>query len=1170
MKQNADIPSNLLNFKKLELNLIEMLNTVSNSSTSAQDTLDINWVDAKGDTATYKYPSVGSVRKDVDSLRKSMESMTTNNANKIELEYTDGTVRQFKARRQFQTLSAFDEFGNTPLNISNYFRAKNNWFFESFLNPLLFVNIDVSTYVSNANTTKFSVKRVILTNLTSDQIDYFNTNINQKNTWGLDELLNDLSTRHIDYFIDDNVYDLPPIVNRYSGAFTVIEIVQETTIVSGVNIKKNYYKLDTLSYTDVLNDKTTTRILSEGDVLITKNDTEYLIESVDTKTRRVLLTKRYGSDSIAVGVDVLRIRPERYKVPYLQVNIGYNEREVIFIKPIDMDSNITTEKWSLGFPLFTNDLLIKLNDNTELRLEEYYYQYVTDFGMLIMNLAKDRTIPTIVGLKPDSPVLDVNNFKIVRVNEHLKASPKIKEVKQKYAIKDRLQSEIVSIDKSIQSSKTELTRPDINASEKTRINKQVQQKTDEKIMKEKQYESTVREINLGIKDNPEITVPNKYRIRGFWEIPEPKPSEYGKQEVIGFIVSYRYLNSNGLGKNPDEIAFKDQNNQNTGYFSEWKELQTKVRPKSYDSDTGVYIWDPEQVKNPDVVNSNQIEIPITKGELVEIKIRSISEAGYPSNPLQSNWSNIVSVSFPTNQEDTESTQDMVNDILTDNATLKTKEYLTTMGLDKHLATSVTVADKTFSHSGDDVTTNQVDDQTKKVLTLNESLQTINTKLVVLENAVTTDTGKLKVTFINDENTINVTSGDTVTLFAGYYKDIVENTAGVTDGLIISKAYTIVLENVSQTPLELVARMAGGINQPITDMPSYNEDYTNNRVYHKTPQIVSSVANSLKGDYKQESPFQSAHVQSEFILTRYKDYGLSNQLYRLDEGEKPAGTNYDFTGVTVSGKLIPYSGYGNYLPYAPSVVQGGVHQDVWNGTFDGSNIPVGDGQLTEFCVHKEHPDINNLDTTTTFEDTVRPPFIDDKQQYYTFAHGLHFEISENEKTNEFGAQYYEQCEFNQVLGDDDTPGPTDAYYPVKMGFVTGDEYLIGKYGCGSYLFAAPYTYSDISVEGNHPALAKKTIEFGAENVINIPIMFQFRCTDRLGHIGGYRSTETLSIIKYNKTIGFDIYLRGNNPIAYGEVFSFDVNISCQYKSGLNVIDPAYTPARGQVKNLTFLT
>jgi len=559
MKQNASIPSNLLNFKKLELNTVEMLNKVSQSANSDQDTVDVNWVDSKGEITTYKYPTIGSVRADVNSVKKTIESLIGNNNNQMELEYSDGTVRQFKANRYFDTLDAFSELSESSLNISSYFRTKNNWFFESFISPLLYVNVDVSDRIGGLGTTKFSVKRILLNNLTSAQIDYWNSDINIKTTWTVDELKDTLDSKLIEFFTDDNIIELPPVVNRFSGKFSVLQIVQETATIDGVDNKKNYYKLDTLQYKDILNDKSTTRIVTEDDVFITKNDSEYRVVSVDAKTNRVLLERIFGSDSIAVGVNVLKIKPERYKVPYLQVNVGFNEREVIFIKPIDVDNNITTDEWSLGYPIFTNDLIIKMNDNTEMSLADYYKIYVVDFGMLIMNLAKEKSVPTVLGLTPDAPVLDSNNFKIVRVNDHLKTSPAINTIKKKFAIKDKLSSEIQSIDKSISKYKTDIQNPELNPAEIQRIDVKINESTKQKQMKTTQYDSTIKEIDVGIKDTPEITTPNKYRIRGFWEIPDDKLSEHGTQSVVSFVVSYRYLNPSGLGKNPDIIKYKNNN-----------------------------------------------------------------------------------------------------------------------------------------------------------------------------------------------------------------------------------------------------------------------------------------------------------------------------------------------------------------------------------------------------------------------------------------------------------------------------------------------------------------------------------------------------------------------------------------------------------------------------------
>ena len=53
------------------------------------------------------------------------------------------------------------------------------------------------------------------------------------------------------------------------------------------------------------------------------------------------------------------------------------------------------------------------------------------------------------------------------------------------------------------------------------------------------------------------------------------------------------------------------------------------------------------VNDPDIVNINQVDIPITPNEKVEIRIASVSEAGFPYNPLKSDYSTSVTVDFPT-------------------------------------------------------------------------------------------------------------------------------------------------------------------------------------------------------------------------------------------------------------------------------------------------------------------------------------------------------------------------------------------------------------------------------------------------------------------------------------------------------------------------------------------
>jgi hypothetical protein len=103
---------------------------------------------------------------------------------------------------------------------------------------------------------------------------------------------------------------------------------------------------------------------------------------------------------------------------------------------------------------------------------------------------------------------------------------------------------------------------------------------------------------------------------------------------------------------------------------------------------------------------------------------------------------------------------------------------------------------------------------------------------------------------------------------------------------------------------------------------------------------------------------------------------------------------------------------------------------------------------------------------------------------------------------------------------------------------------------------PNSYSAISVEGNHPSLSTKNVEVGSENAINIPVLFQYRCSDTLGKVGGFRIGEELTNIKYAKKIGIDINVKDESP------FSFDIEVTAQYKKE-TTLDAPVVPSKGNV-------
>jgi len=132
--------------------------------------------------------------------------------------------------------------------------------------------------------------------------------------------------------------------------------------------------------------------------------------------------------------------------------------------------------------------------------------------------------------------------------------------------------------------------------------------------------------------------------------------------------------------------------------------------------------------------------------------------------------------------------------------------------------------------------------------------------------------------------------------------------------------------------------------------------------------------------------------------------------------------------------------------------------VWSGTVS-SGTAVGNGTLTEFCIHKDHPYLKNLGTVSQFDVdlllglSTNPVYefsvntiTDTLQKYLPFSQAVHFNTSAEAVTNEFGVPYYAQAE--RV-----TPEAPYAYsdklyaalntFPIKIGFGTGDDYLIGK-------------------------------------------------------------------------------------------------------------------------------
>ncbi len=1150
-------------FLRLQKNSLEIINKLNDVATSSKDTVEIEFLMDNNTSENIQIPSYGFLKSEINRLDQNILALSGLEDNTANIRKSDGTVAKI-----FQASVLKDPSSPGSLQVPSTFQARNNWFFESFLNPLLYISIDVENQIPQ-DSDKVIVKRVIANTQSDVQKQYFDNNLKGRNDLTDEDFIASLESQGIQYFIDEQVNDLELRSIRYKGNFGVLRIYDEETqttqngVTSTTTVRK--YKVNTLRYTDTLATTENSRTLTIGDQLITPGGTKYEISSIDTSNQTVVLKRLFGFEPIQIGDNALSIYTNVLSNRTVDVNVGFDERQSIFIKSVDTNFNVASSTFSPGISFWSSELQINTSDGVK-TLEAFYNSEVADFGQIFLAAAKEKTIPSVYGQVPSTAVLSTENFKVVQVNTQITDSKENKAFKEKVQVKTSLKNEISSIDRAIDQTRKQLADLTTTSTAKTptaefkKLSDKISTLTKDKTTKTDLLSTTITDLNNLTSTTPELVEAPKYRVRGFWPIPEPiYDPKTGEQNIIQFNVRYRYLSLTGNPNGTQQIDFVDNDGvKRSGQFSNWTQFTSDLRKKVYDSNKGVYIWKIEDVSDANTVNINQLDIPITKGEKVEVQVQAISEAGWPTNPLTSPWSSSIVVEFPPDLSVQIDNSPFINQNISDQTIVQIQSDLQAKGLDQHLSTSFTSGDKYYSHTSQTVASGFFD-AAGRALDLFQKLTQIDNELQSLRALIAKAKGTLGVYIRTGSTTNKINPGSTLNLFAGYYDELIDLSNPNNKGKIATVIYYLELRNEAATPLELSSLIPGGQGVHAPASISGQNDYNNNRKYGDTPLQLSGIAASqvnalVPGSFIQALGYQSGNAYSQFVYPRYKSVGFDEDLYFTPSTSLPWTSG---GGTQVSGVSYPVNNDGILMPFDPASgsvpTVGGPSPSLWNGSYSGST-PLGNGYLNEFCIHISHPSIN-AGGSSSFLDLSRPLVAGTPplMQYPAFRHALGFEVDTNissEVSPVGGAQTLstQQLEFYGA-STSSSFGTDDNAYPNKLGFVENDEYLVGKFSCGAYLFIAPTDHAAIQVEGS-TQLAKKTLEFGQENAITVPVIFQMRAQDKLGYIGGWRTAGNLKNITYSKKIGIDVQVKNE------DLFSFDLLVTGSYTK-TSLVSPAYS-------------
>lgn len=905
--QKNSFVSMLEQVAKLNKNSVEIITSLNNVTSSKKDSVTISLLNDDGTTSEYSMPTIGKLKNDVEAA----------NANIKRLSGFEGKsyIKDGTSIKRIYTVDLSREPQEIPsINQVNEFSNKVNWFFEELMNPMLTVNVDLTGKISD-NINKILSRRYIvrftrnadnslttegqnsLTNFTNTFLngrtdititEFLNWHTNEANNGGV------VNYRDPSFNLDEQIFDINYKELPYKGIFRVLQI--ETDDINN----KLWYHLNTLSYSD--RRANGNKSLQIGDSLIIKKKSEttsrYKIVEISNANsqNKVRLERVEGYDPIGIDTE-LEYYSRFTSNKTINVSIGYDEYNVLFIKPINTENNVIGSLWSNGTAFYTNNLVLDGNQNNK-DLATYYAEVVEDYGALLKDMVR-RNIPAVRGVTPISPTLESESFNVVQINKHLTDSANAKELQQLHAEKDSIKSQLSAQQETIKSLNKKI------AKEKSNSKKQeFQEKLEKAVNKQEELSNSLASITEQITNSratQALTEEPKYRVRGFFDIPAPTSN----QEVIQFKIQYKYSSKDGSTNSNETFETEDI----VATFSNWEQTITDIRQRIYNVNTDTWEWLDEDVTSSDVPNINSVDIPIRQGEQVTMRIKSISEAGFPDTKIESPWSDEITIPFPDDLNN-RFNEFIYEEGIKDEALVEMDNKLNTAGVYEHVRNQVSIGDELYTHKDNQILTsftslgNSVD--------LFTYLQNLTERIVTIENELAKTKGRLdvKLVFDGEETILSANSVLTIPIECTEIATPYGGGNKYVNDIYKYQKYSIWVENDSPSnSLFLLSDRSyatGGTNiyyqEPTNKMLFVDED---NYLYEQVNNQFVWFSDNHGGD-----PLYTGMTSSILMTSKTKEL-LANtggtNLGNNDVDEKPSGTIGGFSLINETYILWTDSG-----------------------------------------------------------------------------------------------------------------------------------------------------------------------------------------------------------------------------------------------------------------------
>ena len=927
--ESTSLKNYYFNIQELYNNALMLLNSINNafSTYSSQVTVTI-------DNNTYKLPSFLYLDNKINEINNTLSTLFEIPNNGEGWYIKDGNsyklnILQSNVEPATPTIS----FNDSTFNI------ETNNIFKDLVNPKTYIKINIDNISSNINT--FLMKKVILhnddliTNIFNDDSPLSLSDFNEKVY-----LLN----KDIDYSVYDSKIERPIKEYIYESKFDIISIVGET-LDKDTNKTQYTIKLSTNKYYNK-NDKSITHELRIGDKLTLSN--QFGIYQI-TNTTSSQYDDGTGYDYL---VDIIEINGHNVLKPtekdenmyfviynnyinetdnYINIPLEENPYILVFISSI---YNGVKSNWSNAIKLNLNNITIydSLN-NKQVNYIEYYNTYCKNIGDIIYaisdiiypqlvkytniqlkELTSSKTIQSLVTdtlSKNNNPVLN-----ITVINKHLIDDDISVNLTNLQKQKVELINNLSNIQSNIDNIYNKIISTDFSVevqTSKSELNKELNSYYSEKTVIQKQLLSIVDNIDI-IKNNVIGYDSLKFRVRGITNVNDLDESgvennitAYLKQyygydcELIGLEVEYKYKNINN---NTTTV----ENNSNT-IFTDWNRINNidKQRSLKFDPITNTYTIEYTNYDtNLNIIKWNQIDIPISFGEDVVIRIRYKYNIGQPFINIYTPWSDETTISY---NEDMLNISD-ITDIFRQNETdvyksLILKELINS-GYQEHIDNKLIDNSIVFYHQPENIFSGFTTAD-NNLISLKDKLYDITNELnsykAMVDEAINEN---YAVYFSFDDSIIELNNSSTNVININYAPyDILK---------YITKTAKIIIKNTGVNPIKLYSIFPGN-----TDIPLLHADtlYENMEHYERVPLVYKNVSDIRQSIYMQKLGqwiyFRQNNLYTKESYYNQLDKNINNRIWRDIMNNNDNAPKYD-------GDLKPNTNnYQNLLAYRPRTV-----------------------------------------------------------------------------------------------------------------------------------------------------------------------------------------------------------------------------------------------------------